>query len=66
VTGTGRVAEGIIEVLECLPHVKVEPSNLQAYLELIKGEDATKNNKHIIITQFSAKDLVRLKDGSED
>lgn len=25
VTGTGRVAEGIIEVLECLPHVKVEP-----------------------------------------
>jgi len=50
VTGTGRVAEGIIEVLECLPHVKIEPSNLQAYLELIKGEEATKKNKQIIIS----------------
>lgn len=50
VTGTGRVAEGIIEVLECLPHVKVEPSNLQAYLELMKGEEASKHNKSIIIS----------------
>jgi len=66
VTGTGRVAEGIIEVLECLPHVKIEPSNLQAYLELMKGEDASKHNKKIIITQFAAKDLVRLKEGPED
>ena len=32
VTGTGRVAEGILQVLECLPHVKVEPDNLEAHL----------------------------------
>jgi hypothetical protein len=28
VTGTGRVAQGIMEVLQMLPHVIVEPDNL--------------------------------------
>ena len=32
VTGTGRVAQGSIEVLEQLPHTKVPPSELRAYL----------------------------------
>jgi len=32
VTGTGRVAQGSIEVIEQLPHVKVPPSELRAYL----------------------------------
>ena len=32
VTGTGRVAQGSIEVLEQLPHVKVPPSELREYL----------------------------------
>jgi alpha-aminoadipic semialdehyde synthase len=31
VTGTGRVAQGIIEVLEQLPHVKVDPDDLENY-----------------------------------
>jgi alpha-aminoadipic semialdehyde synthase len=35
VTGTGRVAEGILQVLECLPHVKVEPNNLETYLNYV-------------------------------
>lgn len=29
VTGTGRVAQGILEVLELLPHVKVDPDDLK-------------------------------------
>lgn len=29
VTGTGRVAQGILEVLEQLPHVKVDPDELK-------------------------------------
>lgn len=33
VTGTGRVAQGILEVLEVLPHEKVAPENLQKYIE---------------------------------
>ena len=32
VTGTGRVAQGSVEVLEQLPHVKVPPKELRAYL----------------------------------
>jgi len=32
VTGTGRVAQGSIEVLAQLPHVMVPPSELRAYL----------------------------------
>ena len=66
VTGTGRVAEGIIEILECLPHIKVEPKNLKEYLEKVRSEDIKKHNKTIIISQFSAKDLVRLKEGDND
>ena len=32
VTGTGRVSQGIMEVLEQLPHDKVHPDHLQNYL----------------------------------
>jgi len=32
VTGTGRCASGSLEVLEQLPHVKVQPADLRAYL----------------------------------
>ena len=32
VTGTGRVADGSVEVLEQLPHVKVKPEDLKEYL----------------------------------
>jgi alpha-aminoadipic semialdehyde synthase len=51
VTGTGRVAQGIIEVLEQLPHVKVDPEDLPTY----KSE----NNKEIVISIFTAKNLVK-------
>lgn len=47
VTGTGRVAQGSVEVLEQLPHVKVAPSELRAYLA--NPENAS-NNRQIIIT----------------
>lgn len=58
VTGTGRVAQGIIEVLAQLPHVFVEPD------ELHKVKD-TFDNKKIIISQFTCKDLVKHKEGKE-
>jgi alpha-aminoadipic semialdehyde synthase len=59
VTGTGRVAQGIIEVLEQLPHEKVEPDNLEAYLQ--SCENDSQRTKKIVISQFASKDLVQLK-----
>jgi len=32
VTGTGRCAQGSLEVLEQIPHVKVPPKQLKAFL----------------------------------
>ena len=61
VTGTGRVADGSVEVLEQLPHVKVKPADLAAYLA---DPDNASNNKQIIISQFASADLVTRKDGS--
>ena len=43
VTGTGKVSQGIIEVLEQLPHVYVDPDEL-------KNIDDTYDNKKIIIS----------------
>jgi len=48
VTGTGRVAQGILEVIEQLPHIKVDPDELKN-LSKILGID----NKKIIISQFT-------------
>jgi len=59
VTGTGRVAQGSIEVLEQLPHVKVHPSELRAYLA---DPANAANNRQIIISVFSSQDLTRAKD----
>jgi alpha-aminoadipic semialdehyde synthase len=47
VTGTGRVAQGILEVLELLPHDKVEPDNLKAYIESMK-DDKSRTKKIVI------------------
>lgn len=58
VTGTGRVAQGIIEVLEQLPHVFVDPDEL-------KDVSTKYDNKKIIISQFTGKHLVRHKEGKE-
>ena len=44
VTGTGRVSEGIIEVLKQLPHEMVDPDDLKDYLE------KNKDNKKIVIS----------------
>lgn len=60
VTGTGRVASGILKILQLLPHKMVEPDDLSSYLEQIK--DSKDRNKSVIISQFQAKDLVRLKE----
>lgn len=57
VTGTGRVSQGIIEVLEQLPHDKVDPDDLENY----KSTDS----KKIVISQFQAKHMVRHKDGKD-
>lgn len=51
VTGTGRVAQGSVEVLEQLPHVKVPPSELRAYLA---DPVNAANNRQIIISIFSS------------
>lgn len=58
VTGTGRVAQGILDVLEQLPHIKVKPDDLKN-LKNIVGVD----QKKIIISQFTAEHLVKHKDG---
>jgi len=57
VTGTGRVAQGILEVLEQLPHEKVDPDDLATY----KNE----SNKKVVISVFQHKHMVRHKDGKE-
>lgn len=62
VTGTGRVAQGSIEVLEQLPHVKVPPSELRAYLAIPEN---AQNNRQIIISQFESKDISRPKDRNQ-
>jgi hypothetical protein len=50
VTGTGRVSQGILEVLELLPHDKVDPDDLESYLEG-KKEDKSAGKK-IVISVF--------------
>jgi len=46
-----------------LPHVLVEPDNLKDYVKSM--EDDKNRGKKIVISQFSAKDLVQLKDDSD-
>lgn len=58
VTGTGRVSQGIIEVLEQLPHEFVDPDDLKHVAENF-------DNKKIIISQFTGRHLVKHKDGHE-
>ena len=55
VTGTGRVAKGVMKVLEQLPHVRVQPEGLKGF----KSED----NKKIVICNFTSEHLVRHKKG---
>jgi alpha-aminoadipic semialdehyde synthase len=55
VTGTGRVSQGILEVLQQLPHVMVEPDDLKDLSAI--------DNKRIVISQFSAQHLVKHKGG---
>jgi alpha-aminoadipic semialdehyde synthase len=64
VTGTGRVSNGILEVLGLLPHDRVEPDDLESYLESKKGDKAS--CKKIVICVFQAKDLVEPKVPSEE
>jgi len=61
VTGTGRVAQGILDVLELLPHQKIEPDDLKLYFD-----SGMVDNKKVIISQFKAKDLVRKTTGEGD
>ena len=58
VTGTGRVAQGSVEVLEELPHVKVAPKDLRTWLA---DPANANNNKQIVISIFGTEDLVRPK-----
>lgn len=60
VTGTGRVSEGCIEVLEQLPHVKVAAKDLHNFCADPQNK---KSNKQIVICQFGTSDLVKHKDG---
>ena len=62
VTGTGRVAQGSIEVLEQLPHVKVPPSEQREWLA--KPENAN-NKKQIVILILSSGDISRPIDNSK-
>lgn len=62
VTGTGRCAQGSLEVLEQLPHIKVPASELREYLA--KPENKA-NNKKIVIVQFTSTDVAVRKDGGK-
>ena len=48
VTGTGRVGDGIMEVLKMLPHVLVAPDDLDNYINEIK--ESKDRGKKIIIS----------------
>lgn len=62
VTGTGRVAQGALEVIEQLPHIKVPPSEIKAFV----ADPANKTmNKQVVICQFSSADMSRRIDGAE-
>ena len=56
VTGTGRVASGIVEVLKTMPHEFVQPDKVK---ELAENESADKSK--IYIVHLGTKDLVALK-----
>lgn len=60
VTGTGRCAQGSLEVLEQLPHDKVPASELRAYVE----DKSRHSNKKIVIVQFTSLDVAKKPDGS--
>lgn len=60
VTGTGRCAQGSLEVLEQLPHVKVAPQDLRTWLAKPENKN---NNKQVVLTQFTSKDVAVRKDG---
>jgi len=61
VTGTGRCASGSLEMLEILPHVKVAPSDLRAFL----ADPVNKaNNKRVVLVQFTSKDVAVKIDGT--
>mmetsp|Transcript_27728 Transcript_27728/g.26769 ORF Transcript_27728/g.26769 Transcript_27728/m.26769 type:complete len:418 (+) Transcript_27728:458-1711(+) len=55
VTGTGRVAQGIMEVLTQLPHILVDPDDLPK-LEAV-------DRKKVVIAQFTSQHLVRHSEG---
>ena len=38
ITGTGRVSQGVVEILEQLPHDYVSPSNLDKYIQENSGK----------------------------
>ncbi len=57
VTSKGRVAQGAMEVLNCLPHEYVEPEDLDSI--------DPNENKKIFITVLTAKDLVKKKNHVE-
>ena len=58
VTGSGRVSQGSVEVLQELPHVKVAPKDLRTWLA---DPVNANNNKQIVISIFASEDLVRPK-----
>lgn len=59
VTGTGRVADGSMEVLTQLPHDLIKPCDLRAYV----ADEANKSSKKIVLVQFGTEDMVRHKEG---
>lgn len=64
VTGTGRVSQGILEVLKELPHEFVQPDDLESFIE--KNQDNKQACKKIVISVFSAEHLVELKEPTDE
>lgn len=60
VTGTGRCAEGTLEILRLLPHEFITPEELPDLIEESK-KNPLKFNKQVYICQFEVKHLSDLK-----
>jgi alpha-aminoadipic semialdehyde synthase len=62
VIGSGRVSQGVLEVLEQFPHKMVPPSELPTFVE--EERKKPRKDHQIVISCFCAQDLVRPKDKS--
>lgn len=65
VTGNGRVAKGAMEILELLPHEKIDPDDLYTLFKSDYSPSNIVSNKKVYITIFDHKHLYKRKNCDE-